>query len=32
MISEGSYDIGVWSNDDEKYSCHHRNKLYFKIY
>ncbi len=28
MISEGSCDTEVWSNDAENSALHHRNKLY----
>ncbi len=31
MISEGSCDTEDWSNDAEKSSLHHKNKLHIKI-
>ncbi len=30
MISEGSRDTEIWSNDAENSALHHRNKLHFK--
>ncbi len=30
MISEGSCDIGDWSNDAENSALHYRNKFIFK--
>jgi len=32
MISEGSCDTEVWSDDAENSALHYRNKLCFKVY
>ncbi len=32
MISEGSCDTEVWSNDAENSALRHRDKLHFKMY
>ncbi len=32
MISEGSCDTEVWSNDPENSAFYHKNKLHFQIY